>query len=167
MKVIRWKTEKSKWISQDIECVKETREVILYNSISFLTKKLGICFLKRNDSVCGSPWNFVIDAVGHNLFSRNTITQSWWRGLAWRTIGKCIVWNQAQFVVVLPILNKRRDILIHFIPAPIGTSKVVLHRVAVIQKLLLNKVAGQVLLLTHLVATLARLGNHYLTPRIR
>ena len=42
-----------------------------------------------------------------------------------------------------------------------------LHRMAVIQKLLLNKVARQMLLVTHLVTTLATLGNHDLTPRIR
>ena len=42
-----------------------------------------------------------------------------------------------------------------------------LHRMAVIQKLLLNKVASQMLLVTRLVTTLATLGNHDPTPRIR
>ena len=168
MKVIRWKTEESGWISQDIECKRNKRNH-RSNSFSISLKEniLGINLLKRNDFVYTRPRDAVMDAVGYNLFTWNTITQSRWSVLFHRTKGKSVIRNQAQLIIVFPILTKRRDILIHFIPASIRTAEVMLHRMAVIQKLLLNKVARQMLLVARLVTTLATLGNHDLTPRIR
>ena len=130
-------------------------------------KNLGFSFGKRNDIPLGRSRKTIKDTVGNDLLCRNTVTKPCRLFMLGRTKRIGVIGEQTQFIIIPSILDNSRNIFVHLVPASIGTPEILLHGLAVVYELLLNKIADQMVFAAHFVATHSRLGHEDLPKNVQ